>query len=370
LVINTESSMINILYKDVFIKFRFNEMGMKYCFVVIAFFLLSCKQQRNGFVLKGNIDGEYSGYLYIDYNKKVDSALIINKKFSFTGKVKYPTFATFHTSGTSSSPREFYLENENILANISIEKKIFGETKVDWIIIDTVLGTSTSIIRYDFDLFKNKYKKTSDWKSKLYKKVNKILEENPNNNYSAFLLLETLRDTILSNKELRTLYSKINKKSQVSSIIKTLEYDIFPERRLVVGKTIPDFKLVNTEGDTIGTIDYRGKLLFIDFWATWCLPCRNEFPELIIIGEQFRSDNFIILGVSLDDNTDNWIKTIKKDNLLWENVIDTTSLDGEIAKNYGIFEIPRNVLVNEKGVVIAMNLRPSELKAMLKEIVY
>lgn len=332
---------------------------------IIIFF--SCNTNKeDGFELNVKINGNYTGYLYLNYNEIKDSCLVKDGKVKFTGSVSSPTMANYSTNNISASDKNFYLENEKINTEITYSKKQIREYNIDWFTIDKISGTKTSLIEKDFEDFKKQSSSNKNWQNELYEKLNKLISQNPNHRYSGDLLSEISNDTILNIEQLKKLYSSLNIKHQDSNIVKSLKYKIFPEQRLKIGDKIIDFELPDNKNKLIKTEKYRNKILFIDFWASWCVPCRKQFPKLKKISTEYKDLN--ILGVSFDKNEKLWLKALEKENTNWENVIDTSSLLGIIAEKYGINYIPYNVLVNEKAEVIAIDLEMDKLKVVLDSI--
>lgn len=340
-----------------------------FVFLVLTTTLFSCSPNE-GFKIDGVIHGGYKGYLYLNYNNIKDSCLVTNNKFHFEGKTSDEIVysSRFSTNRISAMDKNFFMENKNIQMDIRIENKKIRTTELDWIIINSISGTKTSLIEKDYENFKVSHQKDEDWQVKHYKKIEDIVTKYPKNQYSGKLLSELTLDSIADIQGLQNIYKKLDLRSQNPITVKLLKRDIFPHESSRKGKPMMNFELLNEKGLAINTKQYRGSVLFVDFWASWCVPCRKTFPKIISISKTFESKNFKILGVSLDEKRDNWIKAIKKDKLLWDNVIDSTSFNGKIATEYGIFQIPSNFLINEDGVIIAINLDPEELKNKLDEL--
>jgi peroxiredoxin len=121
-------------------------------------------------------------------------------------------------------------------------------------------------------------------------------------------------------------------------------------------------------GKTIALSSFKGKYVLVDFWASWCRPCREENPNVVSAFQKFRNKNFTILGVSLDKNKEAWTKAIMKDGLTWAHISDLQEWYSPVVSIYGIQGIPFNVLVDPKGNIIAKNLRGSELHEKLAEV--
>lgn len=134
-----------------------------------------------------------------------------------------------------------------------------------------------------------------------------------------------------------------------------------------IGALAPDFTLNNTTGEAVSLSDYRGKIVLLDFWASWCGPCRRENPNVVSLYQQYNHKGFEVLGVSLDgkrsgaDPKAAWLKAIEQDQLSWANLSDLQGFESPIAKLYGIQSIPSTFLIDAEGIIIARNLRGTEL---------
>ena len=144
---------------------------------------------------------------------------------------------------------------------------------------------------------------------------------------------------------------------------------------LNIGDEAPDLEFKNPDGKMVSLKSLRGKVVLIDFWASWCRPCRMENPNVVKAYEKFSSakfksaKGFEIYGVSLDKSEDAWVKAIEQDQLSWVNVSDLGGWNSAGAATYGVRSIPANFLIDENGIIIAKGLRGANLHAELQKLV-
>lgn len=142
-------------------------------------------------------------------------------------------------------------------------------------------------------------------------------------------------------------------------------------KALAIGQPAPIFSQTTPDGKTVSLADYRGKYVLVDFWASWCGPCRAENPAVTKVYNEYKGRNFDILGVSLDKpgEREKWLKAIKDDQLAWTQVSDLKGWDNAVAQRYGVRSIPQNYLVGPDGKIVATNLRGVELGATLAKLI-
>lgn len=148
------------------------------------------------------------------------------------------------------------------------------------------------------------------------------------------------------------------------------------ETGLHIGNILPDLTLNDPEGNPISISEFSGNIVFVDFWASWCRPCRRENPVVVEAYNNFKdkdfknAEGFTIISVSLDKNKDQWVKAIQDDGMMWEeHVSDLQGWRSPAAKKFNVRAIPMNYLINQDGVIIAKNLRGYQLAETLKNLV-
>ncbi|HVI48450.1 MAG TPA: TlpA disulfide reductase family protein [Chitinophaga sp.] len=141
-------------------------------------------------------------------------------------------------------------------------------------------------------------------------------------------------------------------------------------KRNAIGQHMTDFTMADTSGKPLKLSNFKGKYLLLDFWASWCGPCRNENNVLVDTYNKYKGKGFEILSVSLDYDKTKWMDAIEADNLTWTQVSDLRGTDNEAAHLYNIYEIPQNVLFDPEGRIVARNLQGSALNMKLKELIH
>jgi len=326
-------------------------------------------------LVKGTFKGDFEGKVYLVHGNERDSTFVKNRSFSFTGKTAIPTFSFVSIKGSKPVvPDPFYLGDGEILMEVdtvtksgmrksgkfeylSLQTKFFKKGQTDRL-IDSV---STEILERTKAIV-DKEAKSIETK----KNVLEFLASQPNTVASTVILQRNIRS--FDKAELKNIYETL------SPIIKTTEEakEIFgstiKQVPIVIGEKIADFEQANIKGEKISIRLLRGKYVLIDFWASWCIPCRHENPVVVKVYEQFRAKGFEVFGVSLDDKKERWLKAIKDDKLAWMHVSDLNGWNNEVAKMFNIRSIPDNILIDREGKILARSLRGDDLEKKLQEI--
>ena len=150
--------------------------------------------------------------------------------------------------------------------------------------------------------------------------------------------------------------------------IDNLQTNLTRMKSRMVGGEAPDFTQNDPDGNPIQLSDLRGKVVLLDFWASWCGPCRRENPNVVKLYEAYKDKGFEILGISLDKDKGRWLQAIEKDGLKWLHVSDLKGWKNEVGQLYGVSSIPHTVLLDAEGRIIAQKLRGPALEQKVAEI--
>ena len=135
-----------------------------------------------------------------------------------------------------------------------------------------------------------------------------------------------------------------------------------------VGTVAPEIALPAAKGDTVTLSSFKGKVVMIDFWASWCGPCRKSNPHVVRLYEKYKDKGFEVFGVSIDSRKDAWLKAVKHDKIKYTQVLDNGGWNAVTAAKYGVEAIPATFLLNKEGVIVAIDLEGLELEEKVAEL--
>ncbi|HMO33880.1 MAG TPA: TlpA disulfide reductase family protein [Lacibacter sp.] len=182
------------------------------------------------------------------------------------------------------------------------------------------------------------------------------------------LLLYLLYSFLQQPEVLDVRFSQLGENARTSYYGRMVGGIVMENKIGAVGTDAVDFQQADTSGKMVSLSSFRGQYVLVDFWASWCGPCRVENPNVVASFRKYKDKKFTVLGVSLDRSKEPWLKAIEQDQLAWTHVSDLKFWNNEVAKLYRITSIPQNLLIDPNGKIIAKNLRGEELQAKLEEI--
>ncbi len=310
-----------------------------------------------GYVINGELKGDTVGFVTLrsyfrDGNERVDTAYINNGKFT----LRSPLAEVIPAQLTINGMRGFRIYLEPTTYTIIIDAEQASKTTIKgstW--TDKWTEVTTPLKDEDYDVH---MRRLENW-----------VLNNPDNIFCSDIISSFLSYTWGYEDLFRTLNTLKKPATQTYHYLKLREREKNLQT-VAIGQKAPDFTMTNINGKRTNLYNYlRGKkFLLIDFWASWCRPCREENPNVVIAKEKFNSKGFDVLGVSLDKNGKDWKEAVKNDYLNWEQVSDLKMWDNEAAKLYMISAIPSNVLIDDNGIIIAKNLKDTELISKLDEL--
>jgi peroxiredoxin len=327
-------------------------------------------------------------------NAVLDSAAITNGRFMFKGTIKEPAMASLMMviadpmaadmpRGMKRDILPIFLDNTTITitAQDSISKAVVKGSpandayeKLNGMLKDVTVQIKMLQQEYrqlymsrDEEGMKKLEPRFDELEAREKSIMRNYLDKNPGSPIAMFALNQYAGYEI-NPAEVEPVFNHLDKKIKRSEAGKAFVQRMEAAKRTAVGQPAIDFSQAAADGRQVSLTSLRGKYVLVDFWASWCGPCRAENPNVVKAYSRYKEKGFEILGVSLDDKKDKWLAAIQADNLSWIHVSDLRGWKNAAAELYSIRAIPQNLLIDPQGVIIAKNLRGDALESKLDEI--
>lgn len=363
-------------------------------YIIIILFIIGCSSGSTEFTLNGTIDlddGQSVLLLGVDDQSQlmpIDTVEVSAGTFSFSGSAKYPEMHYLNFEGVRSL-LPLVLEPGTITVQAvkdSIQKANVRGTKSNVDVAQFLGEVSTynlALREISFELRNAMLRKDSlnisDLQDQYDNMVAKLTDfelsyitDNPDSYVSSLILEQQVTSGQIDPAEAQLLFDQlegnIKKTKSAQNIQKLLSPEKVEEDKESpgVGDVAPDFQAPNPNGELVSLYNTKEKFTLIDFWASWCKPCRDQSPELVELHNNYRSKGVTIMSVSLDRKNESWLQAIKNDNLNWTHISNLKHWQDPIAAEYNVRSIPELFLIDEKGAVLARSHDLASIKSILK----
>src|SRR5690606_14064749 len=362
-------------------------MGKYFAIAIIAVLTLAGCSEENGFVIHGQFDnaGGIQTVVMYEGDRRLDSAFLTESgRFRFQRAASHPRLITLEAGsnryhlilqdGDDVSLQAELMQESDVYtvsgSELSAKIKAFAATRAEKEKFETELedefakqaatlsGTEVDNLRQTFlQRYRDRMREYTDAA---------VQFATQNDDLAGFYAMSTL-DRDASEAELVAYADRIAGRWEDNATVRQFLEEMSKLKRLAVGQPAPLFESLTPNNQTVKLSDFRGKYTLVDFWASWCVPCREENPNIVKQYHAYKDKGFTVLGVSLDGNPGAWMRAIEADGLEWTQVSDLQQWGSEVVGLYRLQAIPASYLLDPEGIIVAKNLRGPELEAFLKK---
>lgn len=339
-------------------------------FSILVLFLQQGFAQRP-YTLKGRFSTPYTGKLHLRYNGQLITAMVQNGEFAISGAIDLPVRATIALElPRILHPQDFFLDPGEQAIIVDTSTLMQGSVPSLAVGVKFVQGgNSQAFAEKTTQEIKEALRGTADTyilQRKIREELTRRFKEAPH----SMVLLSMVSDNItaFNGDQLYELYRLMDDTMRASAFAVDIKQFIDKDAAALVGTVLPDFTQQDTSGRAVAVSSLRGKYVLVDFWASWCRPCRNENPALVSIYNRFKGKGFEILGVSLDAQRQSWLQAIRSDGLPWMQVSDLRGWQNAAARQFKIKYIPDNILIDPEGRIIAKDVHGEALARQLQQV--